>query len=282
MRIFVTGASGFIGSEFCRQARAVGHELLPLQRPHCLDNLPHEAIKLFSPETVVHCAWIATPGVYLDSPENFVLQKQSSDLFQWLLSIGVRCFIGCGTCAEYAESTAPLDEDRSALGPASPYARAKHALHKELEKLAGNYSVALAWARIFYPYGPSEHPDRLISSLLRGYKTGNRYSVRSPDAVRDYVHVEDVASALLALVGTQASGSFNIGTGVGVALGALDSMVASLVANKHLADPEDGVSKNCLRDQVVASVDKLRSLGWKPSYKLSSGLSSYLSDISNV
>ena len=282
MRIFVTGAAGFIGSEFCRQARSLGHEILPLLRPHRLDNLPHEAIKSFSPETVVHCAWIATPGVYTDSPENVVLQNQSSDLFQYLSRIGVRHFIGCGTCAEYADSTAPLDEDRSKLSPVTPYARAKHALHSELEKLAREHSVALSWARIFYPYGKNEHPDRLISSLLRGHKTGSRYSVRTPDAVRDYVHVEDVASALLTLVERQAAGSFNIGTGHGVRLGTLESMVASLVGNERFVEPESGFSENSSRDRVVASVAKLRSLGWSPSYNVRAGLSSYFRDIAEI
>lgn len=276
MRIFVTGASGFIGSEFCRQAASVGHDVLPLQKPHRLNNLPYNAIKSFSPEAVVHCAWVATPGVYKDSPENFVLQKQSTDLFQWLSNIGVRHFVGCGTCAEYAASTSPLDENCSALGPASPYARAKHALHADLERMASESSVALSWARIFYPYGPSEHPDRLISSLLRGYMSGNEIKIRAPDAVRDYVHVADVASALLALVQKQAQGTFNIGTGCGVSLKCLESMMATLVAGKSLHGDAEPPAGEYFGDQVVASTVKLRSLGWRPRYDLKAGLVTYI------
>ncbi|NCW26717.1 MAG: NAD(P)-dependent oxidoreductase [Verrucomicrobia bacterium] len=279
MRIFVTGASGFIGSEFCRQATSVGHDVLPLQRPYRLNNLPYDVIISFSPDVVVHCAWIAIPGVYTDSPENFVLQKQSVELFQWLSNIGVKHFVGCGSCAEYAPSTALLDEDHSALDPASPYARAKHALRTDLEKMAKESSLAVSWARIFYPYGPSEHPDRLISRMLRGYETGDRIVLRTPDAVRDYIHVVDVASALLVLVQKQAAGIFNIGTGVGVPLAVLQDEVAKLSCKTDPPVSAPRSDSRVVKDAIVASTRKLRALGWGSRYQLSEGLVTYLRSI---
>ncbi len=276
MRIFVTGASGFIGSEFCRQARAAGHQVFPLVRPYRLDNLPRAEIISFAPESVVHCAWIATPGVYTDSPENFVLRRQSVELFDWLTQGGVRHFLSCGTCAEYAPSEVPLDEDLSLLGPVTPYAQAKHGLHMDLKEKASQHSIALSWARIFYPYGPGEHPDRLISSLMRGYKTGRRVELRAPEAVLDYIHVYDVVSALLTLVQKEAEGSFNIGTGHGVSLGFLEAMVASLFPSAAPSRSSDPASTNDHNDQVVASIEKMRSLGWCPHHDLRDGLSTYI------
>ncbi len=80
MRILVTGASGFIGSAFCRLALGHGHEIaglmLPTETPpahvpasthmHWLKGTlaepPWPAIERFRPEVCVHFAWIATPG----------------------------------------------------------------------------------------------------------------------------------------------------------------------------------------------------------------------------
>ena len=53
MRIFVTGSSGFIGSELCRQAETAGHEILRLESPHRLDALPLELLDSFKPEVAV-------------------------------------------------------------------------------------------------------------------------------------------------------------------------------------------------------------------------------------
>lgn len=276
MRLFVTGASGFIGSEFCRQAQAAGHQILPLLRPHRLESPPWEEIEAFKPDVAIHCAWIATPGIYVDSPDNFLLKEQSIELFRGLSRRGVGHFVGCGSCAEYAPSEEDLAEDASPVGPASPYAQAKHELHLELQRFSTECGTGLSWMRIFYPYGPTEHSDRLISGMLLGFNSGERVEVRNPQAIRDYVHVRDVASALLHCALRRASGCFNVGTGEGVLLGKLESMVGELAGQPPQADSMSRVGGGMGNDRVVALTNKLRSLGWSPRYDVASGLSTYV------
>ena len=96
MRIFVTGASGFIGSELCRQAEAAGHEVLRLENPHRIDALPFALLASFKPEVAVHCAWITTPGVYTESSENALLRQQSLEMFRALSSNGISHFVCVG------------------------------------------------------------------------------------------------------------------------------------------------------------------------------------------
>jgi nucleoside-diphosphate-sugar epimerase len=276
MRLFVTGASGFIGSEVCRQAQAAGYQILPLLRPHRLGLPPWKEVEAFKPDVAIHCAWIATPGIYVDSPENFVLKEHSIELFRMLSRIGVSHFVGCGTCAEYAPSEENLAEETSPVGPASPYAQAKHELHLALQRISTECGTGLSWMRIFYPYGPTEHPDRLISSILRGFRSAESVEIRNPQAIRDYVHVSDVASALLHCALRRASGCFNVGTGEGVLLGKLESMVGELAGQPPQADSMSRVGGGMSNDRVVALTDKLRSLGWSPCYDVGSGLSTYV------
>jgi len=275
MRIFVTGSSGFIGSELCKQSAAAGHQVLRLETPSRLDDLPLDLIASFKPEVAVHCAWIATPGVYTDSPENGVLRRQSLELFRVLSLHGIRHFVGCGTCAEYAPSPIALDEDCSDTAPSSPYAKAKHELHGDLGRAASELSVRLTWARIFFPYGPGEHPDRLVSALFRAFQAGKREHLRSPRAVRDYIHVEDVASALLKLATGSADGCYNIGTGEGVSLGQLEHEVARLCNRTDLAPASPVSEAGSAEDCFVASTRKLRALGWSPRYRPPEGLATY-------
>src|SRR5215468_7819115 len=88
MKILLTGPSGFVGSAFARLALERRHEVAGLlipsepipqhvpQRPGLawlrgtLEEAPWEAIERFAPEVCVHAAWITTPGIYLESPEN--------------------------------------------------------------------------------------------------------------------------------------------------------------------------------------------------------------------
>ena len=280
MRIFVTGSSGFIGSEVCRQAEAAGHNTLRLESHHRLDALPFESLASFKPEVAVHCAWITKPGVYTESPENAVLRRQSLELFRALSLHGLRHFVGCGSCAEYAPSPFALEEDSSVTAPSSPYARAKHALHSDLRKATFESSVTLSWARIFFPYGPGEHPDRLVSALFRAFQAGRREHLRCPSAVRDYVHVQDVASGLLACALSHADGCYNIGTGQGVSLGQLEAEVARVCGRSDLVAGTACDSPGRTEDCFVASTGKLLGLGWMPRIRLSDGLAGYPHNIS--
>src|SRR5258706_3085677 len=105
MKILVTGATGFIGSAFCRRALRHGHSVAGLIRPAknppaeistgekmtwlagTLAALPWKSIEQFQPDVCVHLAWIATPGVYLESPENEQHLQWSLDMVQRLAGL---------------------------------------------------------------------------------------------------------------------------------------------------------------------------------------------------
>src|SRR5712691_3478874 len=102
MKILVTGATGFIGAAFTRLALSHGHEvagmMLPTEAPPAsvpasdkltwlrgtLAEPPWREIERFGPEVCIHFAWIATPGVYLESPENENFLRWSLDLIHRL------------------------------------------------------------------------------------------------------------------------------------------------------------------------------------------------------
>ena len=137
MKILVTGATGFIGSAFAKLALSHGHEIggmmLPTEAPPThvpvsdkmvwikgtLAELPWREIESFKPDACIHFAWIATPGVYLESPENEKHLEWSLNLARRLKSIGMGQFVGVGTCIEYKITDAPLNEDRTPVDPTS-------------------------------------------------------------------------------------------------------------------------------------------------------------------
>jgi nucleoside-diphosphate-sugar epimerase len=142
MRILVTGATGYIGSAFVRLALKHGHQVAALVRQQAValqvsnsSNLlvlegtlaepPWKRIGEFKPEVCVHAAWITTPGIYLESPENYRWLKESLEFFSRLTEFGVNHWFSLGTCIEYQISPERLSEARTPIAPATTYARCK-------------------------------------------------------------------------------------------------------------------------------------------------------------
>lgn len=274
MRIFITGHHGFIGRETARHARLKGHEVMGLEKPFRMENPPWSLLEKFRPEVCVHTAWIATPGVYINSPLNESHRIWGRELAVGLAGLGMRHLVALGTCAEYAPSFSPLHEENSPLGRSSPYANAKAAFHDDLSEIALGNGFTLSWARIFYPYGPGEHPQRLISSLIRGFAENKPARIQAPEAVRDYIHVEDVSSALLLLAEQKVHGTVNVGTGHGIRLGDLESMIARLMGISFQSAPS--LFSRSAADSVVADIGRMKALGWTPRHgHVESGLQTY-------
>lgn len=285
MKIFVTGANGFIGRVFCRAAIAAGHEVLGLCRHRTsplpagcqalladLEHLPWEDVERFAPDALLHLAWTATPGIYVSSPENDALVGRSEDLFRKATDLGVQHLAATGTCIEYAPTDQPLLEEASPLAPALAYSRAKAATSRKLEFLATQRGVSWTWFRIFYCYGEGEHPDRIISWIMRKLAAGEPVEVKTPQSVKDYIHVEDAASAMLWCLENEVTGPVNVACGDGIGIFDLAQEIARIVQ----ADPALVSGANPpVPDSfptTVADISKLKDSGWTPRIPLAQGL----------
>lgn len=282
MRLLVTGGTGFVGSNFLRQALAAGHEVMSLSRRPAaptrglhavaasIDAPPWDGISGFQPEVLIHTAWEATPGVYLESLENRNWVSWSEALIEGSLQRGVRRFVLLGTCIEYPIIGQPLSETL-ATAPISLYARCKDELHQRLIRRWPGSDISLVWARLFYPYGPGEHPSRLCSALIRRLRSGERITLRTPHSTKDYIHIDDVGRALLTLASRETSQTVNIGTGTGTTVLELAQRIAGLVGRPDLVAWENPPAPDPLH-HVVADASRLRSMGWSPQVELEEGL----------
>jgi dTDP-6-deoxy-L-talose 4-dehydrogenase (NAD+) len=286
MKILLTGSTGFIGNTFLRKAIAKGHKVGALILPELnipadikenenitwlrgtLKEPPWEDIEKFNPEACVHTAWITTPGIYLESPVNYELLRDSVEFIKKTVSISIKYAVVTGTCAEYAPSNLPLNEDSSPINPTSTYARCKHELHLHLIEESKKFGFGICWARIFYPYGPGEPPDKLCSFLIRKFLNNERVYLKYPENIRDYIYIEDIADALLLILEKQFCGTINIGTGVGVSVRQIASLISAYLQKSGLID----LSETSEHDSIVADITKLKSLGWSHKVNIEDGI----------
>ncbi|MEI7534807.1 MAG: NAD(P)-dependent oxidoreductase [Verrucomicrobiae bacterium] len=296
MNIFITGATGFIGSAFCRLALEHGHGIAAIIQPGktppaefqvsekltwlkgTLSELPWIDIERFRPDVCVHLAWIATPGVYLESPENEQYLQWSLDMVRGLRRIGVNHIVGAGTCIEYQISETPLSEEFTPVNPTTLYARCKNTLRETLAAEAQKDGWQFCWGRVFYPYGVGEHPARLCSSLIQKIQRGETVLLKTPHSRKDYIYIEDLAAAILLTLEKRFVGTINWGTGTGISVGTIADKLAMMLGQPNLIDAVNPPALDAF-PFVVADVDQIRALGWRQVWPLERGLNQLIQSL---
>ncbi len=296
MKILLTGPTGFIGSAFTLLALSRGHRIaglaLPEEKipPHLpphenlrwlrgtLDDAPWREIEEFGADVCIHMAWITTPGIYLESPENFKFRDASLKFLREVNRLGTNHIVGLGTCVEYQITNEILSEDKTPVEPTTPYAQCKNDLRVALEKEATERGFVFAWTRVFYPYGPREHPSRLCSSIIQKLSRDEKIVLKTPDSTKDYIFIEDLAGALLTVVEKKFSGAINLGTGVGVSVKEIATTLEEILDKRGLVETANPPQTDPL-GFVVADVGKLKSLGWRQCVTMEDGLKRLVEEV---
>jgi nucleoside-diphosphate-sugar epimerase len=220
---------------------------------------------------LLHAAWITTPGIYWESPENHQWVAWSCSFIRWLRVQGPIHVVALGTCAEYQLGREPMSETQTPLAPTTTYGRCKDALRQWLEAEADPAGDGHCWARVFYPYGPGEDPARLCSVAIRRLRLGQPVENRAPSRMSDYIFVEDLAAALLLLAERRHRGAVNLGTGHGVSIEQIVRTVAAGLGMSALIDVP-AAARSLPLECAVADAAQLRGLGWQPRFDLEAGI----------
>jgi nucleoside-diphosphate-sugar epimerase len=268
-RVLVTGATGFIGSPAVRLLEERGHEV-HAARANLLDPAAaDELVRAARATHLLHLAWYAVPGRFWTAPENEAWVEATLRLLRAFYAAGGQRAVGAGTCAEYDWSgDGLLSETTTPLRPATLYGQAKAQTFE-----AGAALGELAWGRVFFLYGPGEHPDRLVSSVARRLLTGEEAPTSEGTQVRDFMHVADVAGAFAELVDSGVTDAVNIGSGMPVTVRAVVDEIARAAGRPDLLRPGALPQREGEPPELVAEVRRLRAeVGFAPRYDLESGI----------
>lgn len=275
-RILVTGGSGFIGSNTIPVLRERGFDVVApsSSEMNILDATSvTRVMREISPSHVLHFSWIATPGVYQESPENESWKNASIHLFREAIANGATRIVGAGSCFEYTWPDAPCMEDSTPTNSASTfYGRCKNACREELMTLAKEHGISAAWGRIFFLYGPGEPEKKLIASVITTLLKGETAQCTHGRQVRDFSYVKDVATGFAALCDSDVRGAVNIASGEAVTLKELIMTAARIIG------AEDRVALGAREAPaneppvITANVTKLLSTGWKREHTHEEGL----------
>ena len=304
MAILVTGGAGYIGSVTVAALLAGGEqpvvldnlvyghrEAIPGEVPFYEGDIGDSDLvgKIAAEHDITACMHFsayAYVGESVEEPSKYFNNNvvQTIALLDKLVELGIRQFVFSSTCATYGEPRyTPIDEQHPQL-PTNPYGWTKLMAEQALRAYDKAYGLRFGALRYFNACGaagdlgedhdPETHLIPLVLAAAAGKIPevsifGDDYPTPDGTAVRDYIHVSDLADAhILALRYLESGGDsdvFNLGNGNGYSVNEVieaarrvtGKPVPATVAPRRAGDPS----------KLVADAQKARSvLGWEPRF----------------
>lgn len=207
MKFFITGASSFIGVEFCRYLSGNGHEVIAMSRRAnenleaiakggLLEIFRHtlpELAKDVKADVFVHLAWAGTIHEERNNPaiheENVRLSLEYVKLAK---RMGCKLYVDAGSQAEYGIVPGVITEDTH-CNPVTAYGKGKLKMFKESSVLTKELGLKYIHLRILSVYGENDHNETLIKPALKKLKANETIEMRSGGQKWNYVYVKDAA-----------------------------------------------------------------------------------------
>lgn len=302
MKVLVTGGAGYVGSHCCKAFARAGWEVVvydnlsrgwrefvrwgPLVEGDILDTEAlGAAMRAHRPDAVAHFAALAYVGESVTEPELYYRTNTQGALnvLTTMRDAGVGQFVFSSTCATYGEPTQiPIDETH-AQAPINPYGWSKLFVEKMLADFDRAYGLRYVALRYFNAAGADPDSDigerhepetHLIPLVLRAALDsgapvtvfGDDFDTRDGTAIRDYIHVLDLADAhclaLAHLAKGSASDVFNLGSETGASV--LEIVRASEAITGRKIPHHIGPRRAGDPPMLVASATKAKqTLGWR-------------------
>jgi len=302
MKLFVTGAAGFIGSSFARMGVRNGHDILVFDALTYAGNLANldpikdnknyrfvkgdirdekavqAALASFKPEALIHFAAESHVDRSIMDASPFISTNVGGTqvLLDCLRKSGLQCrFVQISTDEVYgsADDKKPFTEQHY-LKPSSPYAASKTSADLLVLSYQHTYKMDVLVTRCSNNYGPYQFPEKLIPLFTTNLFEGRTVPVYGDGMqIRDWIHCDDHSSGVFAALEKGKAGQvYNLGGGNGKPNIEITKLLLKLTGRgedsiQYVQD-RPGHDRVYLIDHSKAT----RELGWNPTINFEKGL----------
>ena len=286
MNIFVTGARGRLASYLVPYLRAKSHQVLTFSRMGSTQHLSlqkfEEMLEKSYPDAVLHLAWSTvpasaekSPGVECELDLGLLVRMARALLHHKPRHKSPARFVFFSSCSVYGEKTrrGPFTEE-SKPSPEGWYACGKLSAENILNFFQKTRALPVLILRISNPYGYAQDAKSLqgvIPALIRAAQDKKPFKIwGSQKIVKDFLHVEELASLLNQSLQKNLKGAFNLCSGKQTPLGELISKIGKIFGrirlNRHPSKAWD------IHNGFYSNKKIRQALGWAPRITLDKGL----------
>ena len=300
-KILIAGSNGMVGSSIVRNLKSKGYDNLLLGSREIVNftdqNAVNDYFKRENPEYVfVAAAKVGGIKANKEFPVDFLYENLmiQNNIIRSSFESGVEKLLFLGSSCIYPKfSKQPISEDQLLTGTLEPtnesYAIAKIAGIKLCQSYRTQYGFNAISLMPTNLYGPNDNFDletsHVLPALVRklhegknmiGYDLGGSYQHPvtlwgDGSAMREFLHVDDLAEACyVCMQNYNESEHINVGTGEDVTIKELAETISDIVGFQGELNWD--ISKPNGTPRKVLNVDKIKSLGWKPTIGLKSGI----------
>jgi nucleoside-diphosphate-sugar epimerase len=250
--ILVTGGTGFVGRHVVQHLRQQGHPIRAIVRKgRERDFIPGDDYEIIytgdvfvekytwwldvlkGVSSIVHLAWYAEPGRYLESDLNVTCLRGTLRLAEAAIDAGVNRFVGVGSCFEYDLSQGDLSI-ATPLNPTTLYGACKAASYQVLTQWFTSSPIQFCWCRLFYLYGEGEDARRLVSYIRSQLELGQQVLLTKGNQIRDFLDVGVAAKMIADIALGEKQGPFNICSGIPISVRELAEKIADEYGRRDL------------------------------------------------
>lgn len=197
MKVAVTGANGFIGSNICEVLRISGHRVIPLVRPE-LDNWKTLTVKIEDADVMVHCAWSGHPRNEVESQRNIYTSLTVAKAVN-KARVPHMVFMSSG----------------GGINSVTAYSSSKREVESLLSDEFDLFDFSLTVLRPTAVYGPGQDPNKglgAVTTFIEAVRQDKTIHILgSPYSGRDFLHVRDLAEATCEVIEHRSFGTFEVG-----------------------------------------------------------------------
>jgi nucleoside-diphosphate-sugar epimerase len=247
--VWVTGASGFIGSNIVEYLLENNYKIIVTKRKQTnfwrcnefinnsnlivlnSDDQDYESLIVnLKPDILIHSAWA---GVGVLGRNDWTIQLENINYTFNVLRIskraGVKKFIALGSQAEYGLFNGRVDETHI-CNPNSAYGAAKLAAYQIAKQFCTQNQIDYYWLRLFSVFGKKENSTWLVTSVINNILNRNAVPLSLCEQRYDYIDMGFLTSCLHQVIKTNnKSGVYNLGSNKAITLKSLVELIAQIL-----------------------------------------------------